>query len=92
MAQQPLMGQGFLIVEDSRSHSDTPHTVGALRMSDQPDAETSIDSTQHSHETDIHAPGGVRTHNPSKRAPADLAATGIGILLKLVKWNDISVA
>jgi hypothetical protein len=35
------------------------------RISDQPD------NTQHSQETDIHAPGGIRTLNPSKRAAAD---------------------
>ena len=29
------------------------------------------DNTQHSQETDIHAPCGIRTHNPSKRAAAD---------------------
>jgi hypothetical protein len=27
MAQQPLMGQGLLIIEASRSHSDTQHSV-----------------------------------------------------------------
>jgi len=31
---------GLVIVEDSRSHSDTPHLVGLLYMSDQPVAET----------------------------------------------------
>jgi hypothetical protein len=40
------------------------------------------DKTQHSQETDIHAPGGIRTYNLSKRAAADLAldraATGTG--------------
>jgi hypothetical protein len=41
MAQQPLVGQGRLIIEASRSHSDTPHSVGLLWTSDQPDAETS---------------------------------------------------
>jgi hypothetical protein len=41
MAQQPLVGQCLLIVEASRSHSDTPHSVGLLWTSDQPDAETS---------------------------------------------------
>ena len=30
------------------------------------------DNTQHSQQTDIHAPGGIRTHNPSQRAAADL--------------------
>jgi hypothetical protein len=29
------------------------------------------DNSQHSQETDTHAPGGIRTQNPSKRAPAD---------------------
>jgi hypothetical protein len=32
-----------------------------------------LDNTQHSQETDIHALGGIRTHNLSKRAAADLA-------------------
>jgi hypothetical protein len=42
MAQQPLVGQGLIIIiEASRSHSDTPHSVGLLWTSDQPDAETS---------------------------------------------------
>ena len=39
-ARQPLVSQGLLIVKvSSRSHSETPHPVGFLRMSDQPDAE-----------------------------------------------------
>jgi hypothetical protein len=35
------VGQRLLIVDDSRSHSDTSHSVGFLWRSDQPDAETS---------------------------------------------------
>jgi hypothetical protein len=35
------VGQGFLLIEDSRSHSDTPHSVVVLWTSDQHDAETS---------------------------------------------------
>jgi hypothetical protein len=41
MARQPLGGLGLLIIEASRSHSDTPHSVGLLWASDQPVAETS---------------------------------------------------
>ena len=41
MAQQPRVGQGLLIIDPSRSHSDTPHSVGILWTSDQPDAKTS---------------------------------------------------
>jgi len=69
MAQQPLLGQGHHIIEASQSHSDTPHSVRLLWTSDQPDAQTS--TCQHSQETDIHVPNGIRTRNPSKRAAAD---------------------
>ena len=34
MAQQLLVGQGLLIIEASRPHSDTPHSVGLLWTSD----------------------------------------------------------
>ena len=39
--QKPLVSQGLLIIDASRSHSGTPHSVGPLWSSDQPDAETS---------------------------------------------------
>jgi len=29
------------------------------------------DNTQHSQQTDIHVPGGIRTQNPTKRAAVD---------------------
>jgi hypothetical protein len=78
MAQQFLVGQGFLIIEASRSHSGTPHSLGYLWTSDQPEAETS--TWQHTTLTKgIHAPGGIRTRNPSKRTVAEHAATGIGL-------------
>jgi hypothetical protein len=40
-----LRDHGLLIIEASRSHSDTPHSVGLLWMNNQSDAETS-DNTQ----------------------------------------------
>ena len=40
MAQQAIGGQGLLNFESSQSHSDISHSVGLLRTSDQPDAET----------------------------------------------------
>ena len=43
---QPPVGLCFLIFEVSRSHSDTPHSVGLLWTSDRPVAETS--TWQHS--------------------------------------------
>jgi hypothetical protein len=44
----------------SRSHSDTPHSVGLLWTKDWPFAETS-DNAQYSQETNIHVPCGIRT-------------------------------
>ena len=40
-------------------------------MSDQLVAEAS-DNTQHQQQTNVHASGGIRSHNPSRRAAADL--------------------
>ena len=71
MTQQPPVGHGLLIVEDSWSHSDT-HTWQdssgrVIRSSQRP----LPDNTQHSQQTNIHAAGGIWTRNPSKRAAAD---------------------
>jgi hypothetical protein len=38
MAHKPLAGQGLLNIEASQLHSDTPHAVGLLWTSDQPNA------------------------------------------------------
>jgi len=39
-ATAPPVGQGLLVIEASRSRSYTPHSVGLLWTSDQPDTET----------------------------------------------------
>ena len=41
MDRQSPVGQSLLINEDSKSHSDTPHSVGLLWTSDQTNVETS---------------------------------------------------
>ena len=41
MARQPIVGQVLRLVSDSWSCLDTPHSVGFLWTSDQPDAEIS---------------------------------------------------
>jgi hypothetical protein len=41
MSQQTIVGQDLLIIETSRTHSDTPHSVGILWMGDRLDTETS---------------------------------------------------
>ena len=54
----------------THTHTHTPQSVGLLWTSDRPVAETSI-SRHTTLTTDIHAPSGNQTHNPSKRAAAD---------------------
>jgi len=79
----------------SRSHSDTPHSVGLLQTSDQLDAETAIwQHTTHirDRERDIHAPDGIRTRNSSKRAAADSRRRPSGHrhrLVVLYKTNEL---
>jgi hypothetical protein len=53
MAQQPLIGQGLLIFEASRSQSDTQHSVGLLCVSYQPDAETCTTNNTHKTQTSM---------------------------------------
>jgi len=73
VALRPNAGHGHLILEASRSHTATHHSrlnsSGRVISSSQRHLP---DNTQHSQETNIHAPGGIRTHNPSRRAAADL--------------------
>jgi len=64
---------GLLIVEVSRSHTTTHHSrydsSGRVISSPQ---KTLPDNTKHSLQTNIHAPFGIRTHDFSRRAAADL--------------------
>jgi len=39
MVQQSLLGQDLVIIDESLSYSDTPHSVRLLWTSDRPDAE-----------------------------------------------------
>jgi len=86
MARQPLVGQGLLIVEASRSHSGTPHSVVLLCTGDQHHAKTSTWQHRTLTRGRQRCPSGVRTRNPCKRAAADpnalgRAPTGIGFQL-----------
>jgi hypothetical protein len=79
-----ISAPGPLIIEASRSHSDTPHSVGLLSTSDQPDVGTLPVNTQKSQETGIKAPGGIRTRNPTKSERPQTtprANTGVGHLV-----------
>jgi hypothetical protein len=62
MARQPLGGLGRLIVRGFTITHLRHTTLGRTPLDEGP----LPDNTQHSQETDIHALGGIRTHNPNK--------------------------
>jgi hypothetical protein len=61
----PPRSRGFLI-----TRNDAPQSVGLLWTIAQPVAETF--TRQHTQQTNIHTPGGVRTHDCSRRVAVDL--------------------
>jgi hypothetical protein len=65
------------------THKDASQSAGLPWTSDQPVAETSTSwqHTLHPQRTTTHAPGGIRTCNPSKRSAADTR------LRPLVYWD-----
>ena len=72
-ATAPKLGQGLLIHEVSRSHTTTHHSrQDSSRRVISASQRLLLDNTQQSQQTDIHAPGGIRTHNLSRRAATDL--------------------
>jgi hypothetical protein len=64
----PPRSRGFLI-----THNDAPQSVGLLWTSNQLVVDTSTwQHTTRTKQTNIHAPGGIRTHDRSRRAAVDL--------------------
>jgi hypothetical protein len=85
MAQHSPVGQSLLIVRiHDHTQVDTPHSVGISVRVISPTQRPLPDNTQQSQEIDLHALGGIQTHNPKKRAAAEPrfrpSANGIGRL------------
>jgi hypothetical protein len=84
VALRPNSCQGLLIQEVSRSHAKSHRTrwypSGRVISSSQ---RPLPDNTQHSQQTNIHASGGIRNHNLSRRAAADLRIRQRGHLDRL---------
>jgi hypothetical protein len=71
LAQKPTVGQGLLIHDVSGLHTTTHHSRSdssgrVISSSLRP----LPDNTQHSHETNFHAPGGIRNQNLSRKTAA----------------------
>jgi hypothetical protein len=71
------MGQGLLVIQASRSNSDTPQPLGIFWWVTSPIQGYVTDNQRHWQETNIHAHGAIRTSNPRKQEAVDCAATRI---------------
>ena len=71
VAWQSLMGQVLLLVEVSRSHSDTRQSIGLLWTSDWPVAKTSTRRHTILTRDNVRVLNGFRKRSPSKRAAAN---------------------
>jgi len=83
MTHQPPVNQGLVIVEASRSHSDTPHSVGLLWTSDQP-SQRPLLTTHATHNRQTSMPAAVfELAIPAGERPQiyalNLPATGTGL-------------
>ena len=90
LAQHPLVGQGLIIHEVSRSHTTTHHNrKDSSGWEISPSQRPLPVNTQHSQQTDIHAAGGIRTHNFRRRTVADLRLRPRGHFLKIARFYTV---
>ena len=103
LARQPSVGQGLLIHEVRRSHTTHHSRQDSSGRMISPSQRPLPDNVQNSQQINIHVPGGIRTHNFSRRAAADLRLRPRGywdrqehlleiqkinlILFDVVSWN-----
>jgi hypothetical protein len=75
-----LFTAGVEVVYFSLDHTQTHTTVGRTPLDEGSARRRDLYLTTHNtvQETNMHAPGGIRTRNPSKRSAADRAVSGIG--------------
>ena len=77
MVLQPKVGKGLLIIEASRSHSDTPHSVELLWTSDQSHAETFYLITHNNRRRQTSMPpAGLEPALPGSEGPQTLYIEG----------------
>jgi hypothetical protein len=82
MAQLPLVDQD--LIEASRSHSDTPHSVRLLWTSDQPDAESSTWQHKETYMPTVGFEPAIPASERSQTHDLDRAATGIGVVFLII--------
>jgi hypothetical protein len=96
MARLIPLSCDLLFFEASRPHSDTQHSVEFPGQILSPTQRLLSENTQHSQQTDIHAPVGFETAVTVRERPQtyalDRGATGIGInLINSVNYFNIYI-
>ena len=91
MVQQPLVGQGLLIIESSRSQSDTPKSVRLLWTSDQLDTDLCL-TTHNNHKRQKFKPPGkfeptITARERPQSYAIENATTGIAHMVLFVYQN-----
>jgi len=88
-APPPQVDHGHLIHEVSRSHTTTHHSrLDSSGRVISPSHRPLPDNSQHSQQTNIHAPGRIRTRIPSKRAAADPRLRPRGHWDRQIAWYE----
>jgi hypothetical protein len=79
MAQQGLAGQGLLVIEASRWHSDTPQSEDSSRLVISLSPRPLPNSTQHLQDT--YAPVGIKKYERPQYYALNRPVTGVGRIL-----------
>ena len=86
----PVAGFSFLVFEVSWSHTMSRHSrYDSSGRVISPSQRPLPDNTQHSQQTNIHALGGIRTHNLGRRAAEDLRLRPHGHWDRRIKWSTV---
>jgi hypothetical protein len=88
LALQPSAGYGLLVHEVSCSHKTTRHSQYNSSGQVISPSQRPLPNTQHTQKTNIHARGGIRTHDRSRRAAVDLRFRTRGHWVPAVKDNS----
>ena len=93
LTHKPPVGHDLLIHVVSRSHTMTQHSrqYSSGRVIS-PSQRPLPDNTQQSQQTAIHAPGGIRTHDISRRAAVYRRFGRRGAKVALINWMSYCAA
>jgi len=88
---QPTVSLDLRIAEVSRSHLDTPHSIGLLWTSDRPVAQTPLPHNRHTSMPPVTFEPAISASKRPQTHASDRAATGIGSWMVAVSKLNSSI-